>query len=261
MALPPYYILTFVLGVFGLIVGSFLNVCIYRLPIKGLSIVTPPSGCPVCGKRIKPWHNIPVISYLALRGRCAYCGVHISLRYPVVELLNAVFYVLIYAKFGLSAYSIYYMMFVSALIVITFIDIDYQIIPDVITLPGIVLGVVGSIFILPEPHYGRLIGISGSLIGLLTGGVIFYIIAVVSRGGMGGGDIKFMAMVGATMGWKSVLLTIFIGSFAGSVYGISLMVFKGKGRKTRIPFGPFLSLGAAVSLFYSREIIAFYLNL
>ncbi|MBF0555297.1 MAG: prepilin peptidase [Nitrospirae bacterium] len=246
--------------VFGLIIGSFLNVCIYRLPIKGLSIVTPPSGCPVCGKRIKPWHNIPVISYLALMGRCAYCGVRISLRYPAVELLNAVFYVLIYAKFGLSAYSIYYMMFMSALIVITFIDIDYQIIPDVITLPGIALGLVGSIFILPDPQ-GGLLGLSGSLIGLLTGGVIFYIIAVASRGGMGGGDIKFMAMAGATLGWKSVLLTIFIGSFVGSVYGISLMVFKGKGRKARIPFGPFLSLGAAVSLFYSREIIAFYLNL
>ncbi|MEO5358812.1 MAG: prepilin peptidase [Nitrospirota bacterium] len=259
MALLPYYVLT---AAFGLIVGSFLNVCIYRLPQKGLSIVTPPSSCPACGKRISPWHNIPVISYLALRGRCAYCGVHISLRYPAVELLNGILYVLIYAKFGITAYSIYYMMFISALIVITFIDIDYQIIPDVITLPGMVLGLIGSIFILPEPHlYGRLMGISGSFAGLFTGGLIFYIIAVVSRGGMGGGDIKLMAMAGATFGWKSTLLTIFIGSFVGSVYGISLMIFKGKGRKAKIPFGPFLSLGAVVSLFYGREIIAYYLNL
>ncbi|MBF0456579.1 MAG: prepilin peptidase [Nitrospirae bacterium] len=257
--MPPYYVLT---AAFGLIVGSFLNVCIYRLPREGLSIVSPPSGCPACGKRIKPWHNIPVISYLFLRGRCAYCGVRISLRYPAVELLNAVFYVLICVKFGITAYSIYYMMFISALIVITFIDIDYQIIPDAITVPGMALGLIGSTFILPDPHiYGRLLGISGSVIGLLTGGVIFYIIAVVSRGGMGGGDIKFMAMAGATFGWKLVLLTIFIGSFTGSVYGISLMIFKGKGRKAKVPFGPFLSLGAAVSLLYGREIIAYYLNL
>jgi leader peptidase (prepilin peptidase)/N-methyltransferase len=250
-----------VAAAFGLIAGSFLNVCIYRLP-RGLSIVTPPSSCPGCGRKIRPWHNIPVIGYLALGGRCAECKMRISLRYPAVELLNGVFYVLIYAKFGLTPYSIYYMMFMSMLIVITFIDIDYQIIPDVITLPGIVLGLAGAIFILPEPHsYGRLLGISGSLIGLLTGGVIFYIIAVASKGGMGGGDIKFMAMAGATFGWKSVLLTIFIGSFAGSVFGIALMIFRGKGRKTKIPFGPFLSLGSAVSLFYGREIIAFYLNL
>ncbi|MBF0318884.1 MAG: prepilin peptidase [Nitrospirae bacterium] len=257
-ALPPYYVLT---AAVGLIVGSFLNVCIYRLP-RGLSIVTPPSSCPNCGKKVRPWQNIPVISYLALMGRCACCKTHISLRYPVVELLNGIFYVLVYMKFGLTAYSIYYMMFMSMLIVITCIDIDYQIIPDVITLPGIVLGLLGSIFILPDPHlYGGVLGIKGSVTGLLVGGVIFYVIAVASRGGMGGGDIKFMAMAGATLGWKPVLLTIFIGSFAGSVYGVALMVFKGKGRKTRIPFGPFLALGAAISLFYGREIIAFYLKM
>ncbi|MCG6550906.1 MAG: prepilin peptidase [Candidatus Magnetominusculus sp. LBB02] len=249
------------IAAFGLIVGSFLNVCIYRLPQEGMSIVFPPSACPSCGKALRPWHNIPVISYIALGGRCAYCKSRISLRYPTVEALNACLYVLIYMKFGLSAYSIYYMMFLSALIVITFIDIAHQIIPDVISLPGIVLGLIGSIFILPEPHvYGRLLGIVGSLTGLLTGGLIFYVIAVASRGGMGGGDIKFMAMTGATLGWKSVLLTIFIGSFAGSMYGLSLMVFKGKGRKTKIPFGPFLALGAAVSLFYGREIVVFYLK-
>jgi leader peptidase (prepilin peptidase)/N-methyltransferase len=259
--LPSYYALAVTVGLFGLIAGSFLNVCIYRLP-KGLSIVTPPSSCPNCGRKIRPWQNIPVISYLALRGRCGNCKTHISLRYPVVELLNGIFYVLIYLKFGMSAYSVYYMMFMSMLIVITYIDIDYQIIPDVITLPGIVLGLLVSIFILPDPHiYGGVLGIKGSLAGLLAGGLIFYAIAVASKGGMGGGDIKLMAMAGATLGWKSVLLTIFIGSFAGSVYGAALMVFKGKGRKTKIPFGPFLALGAAISLFYGREIIAFYLKM
>ncbi|MBF0516737.1 MAG: prepilin peptidase [Nitrospirae bacterium] len=231
------------------------------MPREGLSIVSPPSSCPTCGNGIKPWHNIPVISYLALRGRCAYCGAHISLRYPAVELLNALLYVLVYEKFGISAYSIYYMMFMSALIVITFIDIDFQIIPDDITVHGVQIGLICALFVLPEPYsHDKLLGLYGSIAGLLTGWTIFFIIIVASKGGMGGGDLKFMGLVGATLGCKSVLMTLFIGTFTGAFYGIFLMVFMGKGRKAKIPFGPFLAFGAAISLLYGREILRVYFN-
>jgi len=245
----------------GLSIGSFLNVCIYRLP-KDISIVRPPSHCPSCQNPIKPWHNVPVISYLLLMGRCGYCGAPISLRYPLVEFLNGLLYLYIFHKFGVSPHTVFYMAFASALVVITFIDLDFQIIPDEITLPGMLLGLAAAMFILPDPHnLSRLLGLKGSLIGLLTGGTIFYVIALVSRGGMGGGDIKMMGLVGSVLGWQSVLLTIFVGSFFGSIYGLGLIVFKGAGRKSRVPFGPFLALGTLFSLFFARDAIALYWRL
>jgi leader peptidase (prepilin peptidase)/N-methyltransferase len=150
-------------------------------------------------------------------------------------------------------------MFCSALIVITFIDLDFQIIPDRITLPGILIGLITGSFLMPDPFMRySLLGIKASIIGLLAGGGLFYAIAVLSRGGMGGGDIKMMAMVGSLMGWKSVLLTTFLGSLSGAVLGIFLMIAKGKGRKTKIPFGPFLALGTLITLFYGQEILYWY---
>ncbi|MBF0343260.1 MAG: prepilin peptidase [Nitrospirae bacterium] len=259
LAIPQYY-LYFTFLTTGLLIGSFLNVCIHRLPLK-LSIVRPPSHCPNCNKPIAAWQNIPLISYLVLRGRCHYCGLRISVRYPFVELLNGLFYVFTFHRFGLTSYSLFYVILLSALIVITFIDIDHQIIPDVITIPGVILGLAASAFILPDPYaYSRMLGLGGSVTGLLTGGGIFYIIAVVSKGGMGGGDIKLMAMLGAMFGWKYVLMTIFIGSFLGSVYGLALIALKGKDRKTKVPFGPFLAAAAAMVLFYGREMLELYLG-
>lgn len=254
--------------IFGLIVGSFLNVCIYRLPREGMSIVKPPSSCPVCKKQIKAWQNVPVISYLLLGGKCAKCKTPISLRYPVVELLNGILYLFCVHKFGLEPYTFFYMAFCSALIVIIFIDVEFFIIPDVITLPFLAAGLLCSMFILVDPYdTDKLLGIGGSLIGMLTGGGLFYVIAVASRGGMGGGDIKMMAMTGAILGWKSVLMAIFIGSFVGTFCGIPLMIFKGKGgnspsvtRKTKIPFGPFLSVGTLIVLFYGKEMLWLYLR-
>lgn len=149
--------------------------------------------------------------------------------------------------------AIYSLLF-SALVVITFIDLDHQIIPDLITLPGIPIGFLLASIVLPA-------GIKNSIIGIFLGGGLLYLVALISRGGMGGGDIKLMAMVGAFLGWKAVLLTIFIGSLSGSIVGIFLMVFKGKGRKHPVPFGPFLSLGTIVSIFWGKEIIWWYLNL
>jgi leader peptidase (prepilin peptidase)/N-methyltransferase len=245
---------------FGLAVGSFLNVVIWRLP-RGKSIVSPASRCPSCDTPIKPWDNIPVISYVLLRGKCRYCGAGISLRYPLVEALNAAFWGLVYWRFGLGWHLPVYLVFMSALIAITFIDLDFQIIPDSITLPGIPLGLLAGIFLLPDPlsRYMSL-GWKASLIGAAVGFGLYYAVAVLSRGGMGGGDIKLMSMVGGLMGWKAVLLTTFFGSLAGSVLGLFLILFRGKGRKSKVPFGPFLALGAVLTLFFGQEIYEWYIS-
>lgn len=249
---------------FGLVVGSFLNVCIYRLP-RSLSIVSPPSACPGCGSRVKPWDNVPLLSYFVLRGKCRNCREPISLRYPLVELLNGLLYAAVVRFFGPGWHTPLLFMLVSALVVITFIDMDFQIIPDSITLPGVVIGLVSASFLIPDPfsvlhsaHVSSIVGFKNSLAGLLFGGGLFYLIAVLSKGGMGGGDIKMMAMVGAFMGWKAIFLTTFIGSVTGSVVGIFLIIAKGKGRKTKIPFGPFLAIGALVTLFSGNIILNWY---
>ncbi len=227
---------------YGLVVGSFLNVCIYRIPRKK-SVVSPPSACPSCGTKIKPWHNIPLVSYVMLRGRCAYCGAGISARYPLIEFLNAVFYIAALSRFGPGPAGILVMALISAFIVVTFIDLEHQIIPDSITLPGIVLGLVLGPLVFKT-------GFLNSLIGMALGGGTFYLIAIASRGGMGGGDIKLIAMIGAFLGWKAVLLVIFVGSLLGAIVGVGLMIFKGMKRKTPIPFGPFLVAGAMSAIFY-----------
>ncbi len=264
----------------GLIVGSFLNVVIHRLP-RRISIISPPSFCPACHKRVNAWQNIPVLSYILLKGKCYYCSTKIPFRYPLIELFNGFFYLLILYKFGISLNAMLYMMLISTLIIISFIDIDYQIIPDIITLPGIVIGFIAGAFLLFDPllikncemnissfglpvlYCGESLpnlGLMGSMIGLVTGGGLLYLIAVISKGGMGGGDIKMMTMVGAALGWKSVFMTIFMGSLTGSIYGIALIIAKGKGRKTKIPFGPFLSIGAIVTILYGKEILYLYLK-
>jgi leader peptidase (prepilin peptidase)/N-methyltransferase len=241
------YVLT---SIFGLIIGSFLNVCIYRVP-RDKSIVYPPSSCPACGSGIKPYHNIPVLSYIWLKGRCASCGARISIKYPAVEALNALLYVAAFYRFGVSLQTPLVMALLSAFIVVTFIDLEHQIIPDEITLPGIVLGLLLGPLVM---HTGWV----GSILGLLIGGGLFYLIAVISRGGMGGGDIKLIAMIGAFLGWKPILLTIFLGSLLGSVFGVAFMVFRGMHRKTPIPFGPYLVAGAVISIFFGNELIGWY---
>jgi len=249
------YIIIFVIGA---VIGSFLNVCIYRVP-RNLSIISPASRCPSCNMPIKPYDNIPFLSYILLGGKCRGCKAGISFRYPLVELLNAALFVCVVWRFGFAWYTVIYGVLCSALVVITFIDLDFQIIPDAITLPGILIGIVAGSLLMPDPFIrNSLLGFKASVIGLLAGGGLFYAIAVLSRGGMGGGDIKMMAMVGALMGWKSVLLTIFLGSLTGAVFGIFLMISKGKGRKTKIPFGPFLALGTVITLFYGQEIFSWY---
>jgi leader peptidase (prepilin peptidase)/N-methyltransferase len=249
-----------IVAVVGLLIGSFLNVCIYRLP-RDLSIVFPASHCTSCDTPIHPWDNIPVVSYLILGGKCRKCSAGIAFRYPLVEALNAFLYCAVLWRYGVGWHSLVYAVLVSCLIVITFIDLDFQIIPDRITLTGIPLGLLAGSLLLPDPFMrADSLGFSSSVIGFLVGGGFFYLVAVLSRGGMGGGDIKLMAMIGGLMGWKAIILTTFIGSLSGSVIGIFLMVFKGKGRKTKVPFGPFLALGVLVTLFFAQEIIIWYLS-
>ena len=238
---------------FGAAIGSFSNVCVYRLP-KKLSIISPSSQCPNCGKSISPFDNIPIISFLILRGRCRYCQSPISWRYPIVELITGLIFLSLYLNFRISPQLFIYALLCTSLIIIAFIDLEYKIIPDIITLPGILIGLTLS---LTMPH----ITFSNSIKGFLLGGVLFYIIAILSRGGMGGGDIKLIAMVGSFLGWKNVLLTIFLGSLFGSIVGIVLIILKKKNRKDMVPFGPFLSLGAIVSIFFGREIIYLWLTI
>jgi leader peptidase (prepilin peptidase)/N-methyltransferase len=259
-----YYISAFLLGS---VIGSFLNVCIYRIP-RGMSVVFPSSRCPSCNNPVRPLDNIPILSYILLGGRCRVCKAGISPRYPLVEFLNAALYVIILWRFRpyYSWFLLVYFILLSSLIVITFIDIDKQIIPNGITLPGIPLALIFGSTILPDPFSRfELLGFKTSITGVLLGGGLFYAIgalgsAVFKKEAMGGGDIKLMAMLGGIIGWKGVLLTSFIGSLFGSVIGISLILIKGSTFGSKIPFGPYLAFGAIISLFFGQEFYNWYLH-
>ena len=250
--------LTAISIIIGAMVGSFLNVCICRLP-EGESIVTPRSHCPHCQKLIRFYDNIPLLSYLLLRGKCRSCRAPISIQYPIVEGVTALGSLVLFLKFGLTWEYLVYFLFLSALIVITVIDLYHQIIPDVISLPGIGIGLLASLVL---PGLTPL----NSLTGVLLGGGSLFLVATLyqwffKREGMGGGDVKLLAMVGAFLGWKAVILTILFSSFIGSIIGIIFITVKGKDLKYAIPFGPFLALGAVLSLFLGEEIVRWYLYL
>jgi leader peptidase (prepilin peptidase)/N-methyltransferase len=242
----------------GAAIGSFLNVLICRLP-EGLSIVFPPSHCPRCKHPIRFYDNIPVVSFLLLRGRCRDCNEKISSRYPLVEGITAVLSLLLFWKFGLSWQYLFHFIFVCSLIVITFIDFDHQIIPDVITLPGIPIFSLIAVFFMGVPWMEVLIGI-------LAGGGLLYAIAVgyeffTKREGMGGGDIKLLAMLGGFLGWKSLFFIVFVSSLLGALVGITMILLKGKDMKYAVPFGPFLSIAAVSYLFVGREaMLLFFLQ-
>jgi len=251
------YIL-FVLFLFGAVIGSFLNVCIVRIPEK-ISIVMPASHCPQCKKPIAVYDNIPMVSYIILGGRCRHCKLPIPFRYFLVETLTAVLLPTLYFWFDLTLALPASFAFCAALIVITFIDLKLQIIPDSISLPGIPLCFLCS-FIVPWTTPLE------SGIGILVGGGLLYCVAegyfyLTKKEGMGGGDIKLLAMIGAFLGWKGALIALVAGSFAGSIVGITVMLLKGKDLKYAVPFGPFLSLGAVCSLLYGQELLRWYLTL
>lgn len=241
-----------VLFILGLCVGSFLNVVIARVP-EGRSIVSPRSACPRCGASIMWFDNVPLISYALLRARCRRCGATISPRYPIVELVTGLLFVLAGWERGLAPDLVAALVLLATLVAITAIDLDRQLIPDVISLPGIAVGLLLSV-ITGQP------GWLDSLLGVLLGGGIFLLIIVASRGGMGGGDMKLGAMLGAFLGWKLVLVAILLAVLAGGAVAIGLLALRRKGRKDAVPFGPFLALGGAVSLFWGRPLLEWYLG-
>ncbi|NOY69784.1 MAG: prepilin peptidase [Deltaproteobacteria bacterium] len=241
--------------VFGACIGSFLNVCIYRIP-AGESIVSPGSKCPGCARPIRAYDNIPVVSFILLMGRCRACGQKISFRYPMVELITAGFAACSILKYGLSPAAPLIFAFICALIVITFIDIDHRIIPDAISLSGIPIGLFASHFFLDLP-------LSDGLIGILAGGGSLFLVGfgyrlITGIEGMGGGDVKLLAMIGAVIGWQGVVFTLFAASVTGSVIGLALMLANGKDMKLAVPFGPFLSMGAVLYIFFGQFLISWY---
>lgn len=243
--------------ILGAVIGSFLNVCIYRIP-AGLSIVSPASRCPQCETAIRWYQNIPIISWLVLRGRCAQCSEKISIRYPLVEALTGTLFLGVFWTFGLHGVTLVYWLLAAALIVITFIDLDHQIIPDVISLPGIIVGFLCSFFV---PWVSWM----DSLLGILVGGGSLLLVAVAyefltKKEGMGGGDIKLLAMIGAFLGWQAVFPVIFISSLAGTAVGIPVMIRQKADAKLALPFGPFLAFGALFYLFWGPALIRWYLS-
>src|SRR5680860_1649963 len=241
----------------GLIVGSFSNVCIYRIP-KNESIVYPASHCPKCSSKIKPYDNIPLLSYILLKGRCRNCKSKISIRYPIVELVTGLIYLIIYLIYGLSVQTLIYILLSSALIIIAFIDLDEEIVPDVISVPGIVIGFIISFFV---PY----ISFINSALGIVVGGGIILIIGlagsvIFKKEAMGGGDVKLAAMIGAFLGWRYIIISLFLGFFLGALAGIILILSKIKKREDVIPFGPFIVLGSFITLFWGEKIISWYLG-
>jgi leader peptidase (prepilin peptidase)/N-methyltransferase len=242
--------------VFGLAWGSFLNVVIYRVPLK-MSLVQPPSTCPSCETRIKPYENIPVLSYLFLRGRCRHCGEPIGFTYLLVELLTPALLAVLHLRLGLGLPFFAAALFASGLIVLAFIDARHQILPDVITYPGIVLGLVYALFRDDMTFGAALIGaaVGGGFLLAVYG--LYWLIR--KKEGLGLGDVTMMLMVGSFLGWPRTVLTLILASFVGAIVGLIYIKFQGKDMKFALPFGTFLAPAAFVALVWGDAIITAYL--
>ncbi|GAB6117617.1 A24 family peptidase [Thermoanaerobacter brockii subsp. lactiethylicus] len=243
------YILIFL---FGTIIGSFLNVVIHRVPRKE-SIVYPPSHCPKCGHELKTIDLIPILSYILLKGRCRYCGEKISIRYPIVELLTGIVFLIIYYKFGLDFKAFSYMFLASILIAVSFIDIEHRIVPNKIILVGFIGGIIFRVLMY---NYGFI----DYIMGLVLGGGILLLISLISGGEMGGGDIKLMALIGFFIGWKLTILVLFLSVIIGALGGVILVALKIKGRKDYIPFAPYISIAWLISILYGYEMLNYYIK-
>jgi len=255
-ALPPVVALA-AAAAFGALVGSFLNVCIYRLPL-GKSIVWPSSACPHCDRELSWYENIPVASFLALRARCRTCAAPISVRYPLIEALTAAMFALAWWYYGPGPLLASRLVFGCALLVLFAIDLEHHLLPDAITLPGILVGFAFSFF--------TGLGWKDSLIGIVLGGGVLYLVArgyylVRREEGLGMGDVKMLAMVGAFVGWELTLLTLMLASFSGTLIGVGLIVSKRGGMKSALPFGTFLALGAAAAATVGPAVLSWYLRL
>lgn len=251
-------ILPYFLFCFGALLGSFGNVVIYRLP-RNESVVRPRSRCQSCKAPVAWYDNIPIFSWFILRGKCRSCGCKYSFRYPLVELLMAGLFLAAYLYVGLQWVLIEYLIFIFGLVIVTFIDIDHFILPDVFTLGGIVVGLLGAAFN-PDRSF------SDSFIGVVIGGGFLWAIAYFyfllrKEEGLGGGDIKLLGWIGAVLGWKAIPMTIISSSLIGSVFGLVAATRGGKGMKTVIPFGPYLALGALLYIFGGEGLGKWYLSL
>jgi leader peptidase (prepilin peptidase)/N-methyltransferase len=246
-----------VLIVLGLAVGSFLNVCIHRVPMRA-SIVKPASRCVSCGYGLRWFDNIPVVSYVMLGGRCRQCRTRISIRYPIVELMTLGVFLLHYMAFGVDVILVPRLIFACGMIVLFAIDLEHHLLPNVITLPGIIVGFAFSLVLPPGP--------ASSALGILIGGGVLWAIGeayfrYAGQEGMGGGDVKMLAMIGAFLGWKLVLVTLVLSSIVGAVVGIAVIAVKRGGMKYALPYGTFLALAALVASIYGDRIVAWYVGL
>jgi leader peptidase (prepilin peptidase)/N-methyltransferase len=245
-----------VAGLFGLLVGSFLNVCIYRLP-RGKSVVFPPSACGSCQRPLRWFENIPVVSWLVLGGRCARCKARISAQYPIVELVTGVLFATTVALTPIGPLLAARLVFGAALIALFAIDLEHQILPNAITLPGVVVGLAFALIAPP--------GWRASLIGAAAGGGVLYAIAagyyyLRHEDGLGMGDVKMLAMIGAFLGWQLMLLTLVLASLSGALVGVALIVSQRGSMKYALPFGTFLAVGAVVAMLVGQPMVDWYLG-
>ena len=254
------------IALFGLIIGCFLNVCIYRIPNKQ-SVISPPSHCVNCGTRLRPLDLVPVFSYIFLKGKCRYCGKRVSARYPVVEGLTAVAFVLLYFRFSFSAEFLAALFFSCILICIAFIDFDLKIIPNGFVLAGLLIGAVLFVYNLFYPvsmygdrnWYNPLIGMLGGFGFLLLVSVVGSIVSG-SEDAMGMGDVKLLAAVGLLLGWRLTIVAMFLSVMLAAGTSLVLMLFKRLNGKSTVPFGPFIALGSFIAMVYGWNIIDFYLS-
>ena len=240
----------------GLVIGSFLNVVIHRVP-RQQSIVSPGSRCPHCGYELRWYDNIPIVSWATLGGRCRRCRAAISIRYPIVELVTALVFIGHYYVYGWTPLLAVRLAFAASLVALFAIDLEHHLLPDAITLPGIVVGLVASVFLPPGPL--------ASVIGVLIGGGFLWLVGEAyfrysGQEGMGGGDVKMLAMIGAFLGWKLVLLTLILGSILGSVIGLAVIGIKRGTMKYALPFGTFLALGALAASLIGEALVAWYVG-
>jgi leader peptidase (prepilin peptidase)/N-methyltransferase len=244
-------------GLAGALFGSFLNACVYRVP-RGISIVTPPSACPRCGSLIRPYDNVPVLAWVWLGGRCRSCREPISPRYPVVEALTALVFAVLAARYGFGLELLSAVVFAWAMIFVTLVDFDARIIPDALTIPGTALGLLASL-VTPLAFRDALIGSAGGF--FLLWGIAWGYHRLTGVEGMGGGDIKLAALLGAFLGWSGFLLALFLASLAGAVVGGLLMILGRGGRRTALPFGTFLAPAGLLVYTFGGDILRWYLRI
>lgn len=266
----PQWIPWFLVVGVGASVGSFLNVCIHRLPLRR-SVVHPGSACPACGRPIAWFDNVPILSYLLLRGRCRHCGARIAPQYPLVEASTALLFALLYALRGPGIPFVLEAILAAALVALIVIDARHQILPNAITLPGIALGLLTSPFHASPPERGARDAIVGCALGYAIPWAInaSYLLWQRARGvarekredGIGQGDFKLLAMIGSFLGWRLLLFTLFFGAVSGALYGIAMMLFRGYGWKSRLPYGVFLGGAALLAMFVGESWVGWYAGL